>query len=273
MSETDDRTLKCIDDIEFFKLPGFRSKNADLCHNKILENGFCRGKKAGEVCDHHLDCDIGLRCGLSMKCEEAALEGEHCDDEYLLCQSYLYCKENQCIKFGSITNGHPPGKFDSDLCESHYLNSHGVCEEGPTLIGDIFVDSREHKCVYSNEVENYAVCGYHADGKAICKPGEATLLPEWKELLAYLAAQPRCHSYISHLSQCDIAESFVGERAYVRGRIAYAHLHYYTQLQKTPGCVQRFSHPEYFELMKRYNGATTISAFLAALIAVLFVLL
>ncbi len=271
MNEVDERTLKCVDNPEFYKFPGQRCSRAELCQGKLVD-GYCRGKDAGEDCASHLECDVGLRCGLNSKCEEAALEGEYCDDGHLLCQSYLYCQEGTCKRYGSIPNGHPAGRGGVDLCESHYLNSHKVCDEGPTLKGEVFVESTDVTCVYSNGEENKAVCGFHEDGKAICKPGAATLLSEWKELLEYLSRKPRCHVYMSDLAQCDYAEH-IGDRVYLRGRLAYAHLHFYTQVQMNPPCVQQFNHPEYFELLNRHNSAATVSALLAALIALLFVLL
>lgn len=74
------------------------------------------------------------------------------------------------------------------------------------------------------------------------------------------------------MSQCDIAES-VGRRPYIKGRIDYYKLHYYTQLQGVPECVQKFTYPEYFGLKEEHSGAVTVSAILAALVALLVVLL
>jgi len=181
MNEQDDRTVRCLKDIDFTKYPGFKCNRADLCHG-TLKDGFCRGKSEGSVCTDHIDCDVGLRCGLELKCERAAEEGERCDDAYLLCQSYLMCKEGTCMRYGFLDNGHNPGKAGVDACHSHYLDTHGVCNEGPFLRGEVFVESNDINCVYSDGREGHAVCGYHAEGKAICKPGEITLEPRWHEV-------------------------------------------------------------------------------------------
>ena len=100
----------------------------------------------------------------------------------LLCKSHLACFDGYCTNYGSLPNGKRIGQNGVDLCQSHYVNNNGVCEDGPTLIGDVFVNSTDTICHYSNGDEYSAVCGYHRDGKAICKPGAATLLDEWKEV-------------------------------------------------------------------------------------------
>ncbi len=77
---------------------------------------------------------------------------------------------------------------------------------------------------------------------------------------------------VGHMSQCDIAES-VGRRAYIKGRLDYYKVHYYSQLQSVPECVKKFVYPEYFELESEYSSAGTVSAIVAALVALLVVLL
>jgi hypothetical protein len=159
-----------------------KSSREDQCYGHKLVGGFCRGKTLGEPCDNHFDCDVGLRCGLDRLCDPASEEGQRCDSEYLLCQSYLTCREGECIHYGSLADGTPLGRGTVDLCKSRYANAHDVCEAGPTLRGPIFVDNTDALCVYSNGDEPRAVCGFHKDGKAICKPGAATLLNEWADV-------------------------------------------------------------------------------------------
>lgn len=170
-----------MDNPEFFKYPGQLCTNPAACHGKVVD-GYCRGKNQGESCENHWECDVGLMCGLDWKCQPAGEEGDRCGGDHLLCQSYLYCKEGTCVKYGCVSNDDPAGKAGPDICASHYTDTHGVCREGPTLNGNIFVESTDNLCVYSNQEEIHAVCGYHEDGLAICKPGAASLLSEWKEV-------------------------------------------------------------------------------------------
>lgn len=179
MSEPSENNVKCTKNIDFYKFPGQKCNDPALCLG-TLKDGYCRGKSSGAACTGHSECDVGLRCGLSLTCEPAALEGEYCDENHLLCESYLACKESTCVRYGSIPNDYSPGKAGEDLCESHHVDKSGVCRAGHKLIGPIIVDTNEHKCVYDNTEENYAVCAYHKDGKAICKPGDAELYPDWK---------------------------------------------------------------------------------------------
>ncbi len=75
------------------------------------------------------------------------------------------------------------------------------------------------------------------------------------------------------MAQCDYAAETVGRRVYMKARLDYYKLEYYTQLQGVPDCVQKFSYPEYFELLNEYSGAGTVSAVLAVFIALLVALL
>ena len=86
--------------------------------------------------------------------------------------------------------------------------------------------------------------------------------------------KPECSIALSDMAQCDYARTKMGEKVYLKGRIAYALLHTFTQLQEVPRCVQVFVHPEYYDMVRQLGGsATTISVFTALLIALLFVLL
>ena len=181
MNEVDE-PARCLDNPDFYKFPGQKCGRPDLCLGKQIINGICRGKELGEKCEHHVECDVGLRCGLDLQCDPAEEEGGHCDGNYLLCQNYLYCQEGSCIKYGSIPEGYPAGKGGADLCVTRFVNNHGVCDTPPKLNGPIFVDSTDNYCVYSNGDQNRAVCGYHKDGKAICKPGAADLQGYWSEV-------------------------------------------------------------------------------------------
>jgi len=185
MNEVGETALKCLKNQALAKFPGMKVGSGDTCQGTVV-NGFCRGKPANEKCDHHIDCDVGLRCGTSLVCENAGEEGSYCDDDYLLCQSYLNCKENLCTKYGSISDDHPVGKSGVDMCRSHYIDAHRVCRPGPNLLGDIYVESNEKKCLYSNGDEEQAACGFHKDGKAICKPGAGNLAGTWNDVSVFL---------------------------------------------------------------------------------------
>lgn len=65
----------------------------------------------------------------------------------------------------------------------------------------------------------------------------------------------------------------VGRRTYLKGRLDYYKVHYYSSIQSVPDCMQRYVYPEYFELINEYSSAGSISAMIAAIIALLFVLL
>lgn len=179
MNEQDDRTMKCLKNPEYFKLPGQKCNDAALCQGTVRD-GYCRGKALGDKCEQHIECDVGLRCGQDLVCENAGVDGSDCDDLHRRCSSYLYCQENVCTKYGSIADDSPAGKGGEDLCASKHVDKHGVCKPGPKLLGPIFVDTNEHKCVYDNGDEDYAVCGFHAEGKAICKPGDGELMSDWQ---------------------------------------------------------------------------------------------
>lgn len=256
---------------DLFSYPGSKATNASLCHGTIRD-GYCRGKGLKEKCDTHMDCDVGLRCGMYKECEEASKEGEWCDEKENLCKTYLTCKEGHCVRYGTVSNNESPGiKQDPDLCKSHHIFK-GVCAEAPKLDGKIFVDKIEDICDYTNGEKSPAQCGYHRDAKAICKPGDADLATEWQELLDFLSAKPECNTFLGYFSICDYAEKQVG-RKYLKAGINYYLLHQYVSVQENAECMKRYNFPAYFDLVKQYNGAATVSAVLGIFVTVLLLLI
>eukprot|EP00826_Nyctotherus_ovalis_P032655 TRINITY_DN262_c0_g1_i3.p1 TRINITY_DN262_c0_g1~~TRINITY_DN262_c0_g1_i3.p1 ORF type:complete len:208 (+),score=13.78 TRINITY_DN262_c0_g1_i3:877-1500(+) len=204
------------------------------------------------------------------KCVPAAKEGEFCDKDHNLCKSYLYCREGACIKYGSLKDGVNPGVNNPDLCQSHYIYK-GVCSKAPRLEGPIFVNSTKEVCKYSNGEHRYAECGFHKDGKAICKPGDEDLAPEWYIVLSYLDKKPECSSYLSYLSMCDYGEKLFGKE-YLMAAISYWRSDNYVLVQEQAECMKNHTHPQYYEIIKRFNGAVSVSAVLGLLITLLILI-
>jgi len=264
----DNSAVKCGPDIDIKVYPGARLRGPNSCLGKPVGE-YCRGKNIDEPCTFHYECDVGLMCGQEKKCAKASEEGQYCD-EHSVCKSYLYCREDRCIKYGSIKNHVNPGRNNPDLCESRYIYR-GVCAPAPKLDGLIFVDHAEDVCDYDNGDAQPAKCGFHKNGKAICKPGEADVVSDWKNLLNYLNKKPECNPALSHLSMCDYAEHQLG-REYLRAAIAYWKLHNFVEIQENAECAKPFTHPAYFDLVRRYGSATSVSALLGLLIATLLFL-
>lgn len=235
------------------------------CAGKVVD-GYCRGKDANEKCTNVYECDVGLTCNLDGVCAPAAEEGQFCDNEHNLCKSYLYCREGICIKYGSIRDHVNPGVSNPDLCQSHYI-SKGICAPAPRLDGLIFVETTKDVCDYTDKTYWNAQCGFHKDGKAICKPGAADLAPEWHDVLAFLDKRPECNPYLSHLSMCDYGEAVFGQE-YLKAALSYWKVNSYVSIQENAECTRDYTHPEYFNLLKRYNGAVSVSALVGVLIAV-----
>jgi len=164
LSINDEPAVKCLSDSDIKVYPGADSKVLIPVHTI---DGYCRGKGLDEPCNTHYECDVGLMCGIEKKCANAAEEGEYCNRENSLCKSYLYCRAERCIKYGSTKNHMNPGTNDPDLCESRYIYR-GVCAPAPRLNGKIIVDNVEHICDYDNGSHEFARCGFHKDPKAIC---------------------------------------------------------------------------------------------------------
>lgn len=163
--------------------PGQKANSSELCMTGKIVDGFCRGKTLNEACAHHMDCDVGLRCSASLICEPAAEYLGNCNEEYEPCQSYLYCREGYCMKWGSIENGDSIGRGSNDLCKSRYADTHGICQPPPYLRGPVLRENENETCSYDNGVDEKAKCGFEATGKAICKPGAHNLTKEWEDVI------------------------------------------------------------------------------------------
>lgn len=243
---------RCIDNPEGLKWAGNKASDAAHCMSGKIENGICRGITKDQPCTDHYQCDIGLHCGTTGNCEPSIEEGEYCDGELILCQSYLYCREKQCIRWGSLENGVSIGRGSEDLCITRFANKHGVCDEAPFLRGKVLVESNNETCSYTNGEDNRAVCGFHEKGYGICKPGMHNLTSYWEQLVDYMNAKPQCHPQFSPLSQCDNA-IHIGEGKYYKGRIAYTTLHQYTQILGVLPCMENMVSQEYFEFVHLHN--------------------
>ena len=252
----DHSAVKCLTIGEIKVYPGSRLKGPNSCIGKAID-GYCRGKGLDEACTTHYECDVGLMCGADKRCDRASEEGQYCNNEDILCNSYLYCREGRCIRYGSVKNHNNPGVNNPNLCESRYLYR-GVCAPAPRLDGKIFVDSVEDICDYDNGHAEPAKCGFHKDAKAICRPGEADLVSEWRNVLDYLNKKPKCNPALSYLAMCDYGEHQFG-REYLKAAIDYWKLNLFVEIQENAECAKPFTHPDYFDLLKRYGSDTSVS--------------
>eukprot|EP00826_Nyctotherus_ovalis_P032648 TRINITY_DN262_c0_g1_i13.p1 TRINITY_DN262_c0_g1~~TRINITY_DN262_c0_g1_i13.p1 ORF type:complete len:324 (+),score=85.19 TRINITY_DN262_c0_g1_i13:47-1018(+) len=260
----DDSAVRCREKAAVPYFPGQKIKGPGKCTGKVID-GYCRGKGVDEACTYGYECDVGLTCNMENKCVPAAKEGEFCDKDHNLCKSYLYCREGICIKYGSLRDHVNPGVNDPDLCQSHHIFK-GICAPAPRLDGPIFVETTKDVCDYSNKEFHNAECGFHKDGKAICKPGDGDMLSEWHDVLRYLDKQPECSVYLSHLSICDYAEVQFGQE-YLRAALSYWKLSHYVIIQENAECTKPYVHSQYFDALSRYNSASSVSALLGLVVA------
>lgn len=244
--------------------PGEKQKNYTTCVGTFID-GYCRGRALGEQCSATRECDLGLYCA-SGACAEGNDRGSYCTDNQE-CKSYLVCHGNICVYYGSIRNGYMAIGHYPELCESGYMVDR-TCMDGPKLVGKILVDDRETVCQYSNGETKPALCGHHTGGKAICLPGAGDVLPEWRIIVAYTRMHPQCISYQRRYSICDYGEKEFG-KAYYRAVIAFFRKTYMDLIQSSPECLENNLVPDYYEALRKYNGATSISVLFGLAIAIL----
>lgn len=246
--------------------PGDKAGPYKKCVGEEID-GYCRGLPQGAGCDYSYKCDIGLTCSSNNVCIPGGEEGQYCERDRNECKSYLFCFNNVCTRYGSLANGQSTTSFNNYICQSNYL-SNKVCSPGPKLQGPIFVHAGELPCYYSPNWYMESACGYHKDGKAVCYPGAGDFEAEWKILLNYLSKKPACRAYGIEFGLCDYGEVQHG-REYLRAAIAHWRMVTFVDIQGLPECLKVHVNAEYFDLLKRYSGATSLSAIIGLLIAVL----
>lgn len=180
--DNDVESKRCIDNPEMITWPGQKANSTEKCMTGKVVDGFCRGKALNEACAHHMECDVGLRCGLNLVCEPGSEYLGDCNDEFNPCQSYLYCREGYCMKYGSLEIGDSIGRGSADLCKTRYADNHGVCQQATYLRGPVLRENENETCSYENGVTEKAKCGFNSEGKAICKPGPLNLTTEWEQV-------------------------------------------------------------------------------------------
>ncbi len=159
MNDLENTTIKCHNRFPSKKLAGqMFDQSPTECFTGIADDDhYCRGHKHGETCSNNgdADCDVDLYCSERKVCENAKLEGEHCNtiDK---CASYLLCAWDEnydytCRPYGYKANGETMGPGDEDdICRSHYLNDEAVCEPGPKLTHSNIRDAPGDQCTYTH---------------------------------------------------------------------------------------------------------------------------
>jgi len=147
--------------------PGEYCRNETECYSGICENGKCKGQEEDKDCTKDIDCDPGLYC-LEKFCKKAIVNDIYGKNQK--CAANYVKNDNRCVKIGSIDNDKPASV--SGACRSLYINSKGLCSEGPKLIKS---ESNSTKCQYqvseTEKEDGDPVCGMSKSGESYCNPG------------------------------------------------------------------------------------------------------
>lgn len=188
MNDLENSTIHCHTRFQRKRLAGekiFESPNE--CFTKQANPaGYCTGAKWGESCSNNgdADCDVDLYCSDKKVCEHAHVEGDYCNDK-IKCTSYLLCAwedgvDYKCRPYGYRANGETLGPGDEDdICRSRYLNDRFVCDKAPKITHSNVRDWPGEKCYYTHGENSVAECGFHSEGKALCKRGAGDMETEW----------------------------------------------------------------------------------------------
>lgn len=282
MNDLENTTIRCHNRFMRKRLAGEKYHDSPKeCFSEHYDTeGYCRGAVYGQSCSNNgdADCDVDLYCSERKVCEHAKLEGEHCNavDK---CASYLLCSwedgyDYKCRPYGYHSNGDTLGPGDEDdICRSRYLNDEAVCEKGPRLTHSNIRDMPGEKCTYTHGPNDLARCFYHHEGKAICRKGAGDMEKDWNTVLEYLRKRPKCHVTIP-LAQCDMgALVYTDKTEWEKLWFTLSEIHWEAQLEGLLPCMHRFVHPEAFKYGEKKSYGSFLTASLASIIAILFLLI
>ena len=139
------------------RYPGEYCDSNNQCHEGNKCKGYvCRGRKVGEFCNSHINCDVELYCN-NKRCTEPT----NTCDKNKLCKSNEVCDNGKCVVMAQLENG--ANAFVPAACKSYYLVGN-KCHEGPKLNPN--TNSKESFCKY--KIGNNII-----NGSKICKIGRA----------------------------------------------------------------------------------------------------
>ncbi len=150
------------------------------CFNANCTSGTCLGAVEAEYCDDDSACGPALYCE-AKKCVKVKAKGESCTtgkcDVTLVCSSGV-CKEIGGLAVGAIATA-------PAACKTFFVNSTGVCDNGPTLVrvagdassGPTTCSATKTDCAYkysdgSVSTPSPCICGRTASNTRYCVPGK-----------------------------------------------------------------------------------------------------
>ena len=93
------------DSLVLLNWPGERCTGNSTCVTGLCSDSECEGRKEGEPCEDHSDCNAELYCTASHNCAVQLDEGDRgCRDDFD-CKNYLGCQFGECVQYMSRYEG------------------------------------------------------------------------------------------------------------------------------------------------------------------------
>ena len=207
--------------------PGGQCSRPDDCISGVCTNSRCVGKKEGEECnvDKHYECEIGTFCATVSEGKGKPVctvqdptfgcnDGYECPNTHG-CSSEMEDSEEvgKCVEYYSLDDGKAaPANKDFSFCKSGFAaddaNKNAICRSVKLKKADTvtFLECKnDDDCVYeytegtvkkTTSFVGTCDCGYNADGKAYCRPGNLDIpnYDDYIKKVKSLLSETRCHT-------------------------------------------------------------------------------
>lgn len=235
--------------------PGEYCDSETPCKYGNCNSGMCDGKKNGELCGDHGECEAGLRCHHTCKPLFKAKQRGCLSD--LDCTSDSGCNFGECTAYFSMKPKSPVEK-----CEnlSNYMCASSMCDNGKCL-AEQYSDKYPKECLADSDCQSNGgyfvgcICGLNSEAKSYCLPfpGDSigreyfTLLKQWVDSRSVLKCNTSrrfaVHCMKSYWNQCKLIEYIY--RAY--------RYQFFPTLIDNPVCVEQSLTQDYWEIREIYK--------------------
>ena len=258
VSGFDTVTCEAEDSFVLLSWPGERCKVNQTCVTGLCNDGQCEGRKEGETCEDHSDCDAMLYCSPKSTCAQQLDEGDSgCRDDFD-CKNYLACQFEECVQYMSRFEGDEVSgcagnrslACQSTLCGfDHCLKPVSNDRPAPALC-TTFEDCKSSW--YSTPTEPFPIytdckCAMDSQGRGVCGlfPGD----PQYAYFLEAMEHFIRNeHNWACHTLRrfsLDCMETYRYHKQYSDLVSQTIYVQHFPELIYSPACVHEVYFPEY----------------------------
>lgn len=236
-----------------YLFPGDSCARNENCVTKLCSSNVCAGLVKAALCTFDYECNPGLFCNKTKKCDDLREEGKPCGKDIGRCKNELTCNLGICAQMGSLDVGIPA---DNALaCKSLFTdtNSTGtsLCSVGPSLESGTWttVCTKDNFCKYKVDTKGFLFpcrCGLGSNNESYCPPGLGQLTEDINLFFTFAKAAQAAPCHIETPWFCPKRRG-ENKTDYHKAFVAYMNLSYSEMTLNNDPCVTSLFARDYWD--------------------------